>query len=988
MKNLQGNTPVPATPPAKPVKRVISKRLRVVLIVVLTLFSLLLANGLYLATITWLQVATGEIYEDLFYQYMFMAHVVLGLLLIGPVVVFGVIHMLAAWNRRNRRAVKIGYALFACALAVLVSGIALTRSFGFELKHPTARNTVYWMHVITPLTAMWLYWLHRLVGPRIKWHVGRRIAIATAVLVGCMVWLQMQDPRRWHQSGPKEGAKYFEPSLARTATGNFIPARALQNDEYCMRCHQDIYENWYHSAHRFSSFNNPAYLYAVRETRRVALERDGNVQASRWCAGCHDPVPFFSGAFDDPNYDDVNDPTSQAGITCTVCHGITHVNSNRGNADYVIDEPIQYPFTYSDHPLLQQINSMLVKAKPGFHKKTYLKPFHKTAEFCSVCHKVHLPKEVTAYKEFLRGQNHYDSYLLSGVSGHGASSFYYPDVAQPNCNECHMPQQLSQDFGAKWSDKLQGLAVHDHFFPGANTALPWWRGEDEWVQRAQELLTDVTRVDIFGLRKGGHIDDPLIAPLGPEYPLLEAGERYLLETVIRTTRLGHHLTQGTVDSNELWLDVTVRSGDRILGRSGGLDAQGESDRWGHFVNVFMLDRHGNRISRRNAQDIFIPLYNHQIPPGAAATVHYGLQLPDDLDAPIEIIVRLNYRKFDKEYLDFMNRDFRPGDREFRERSDPAHTVNRLPITVMAEDRVVLGVKLADGRILPRPAEDRQLPEQWQRWNDYGIGMLLAGRSQRKAAAEAFRRVESLGRYDGPLNLARVLFAEGDLEEAAAAVQRAANMQPAPPPWTIAWLSGEISRQLGDLEAAESSFRSVLEDDNPERRRRGFDFSLDYRVRNLLGLTLIDLAEKAAVRGHDDQADSYYRAAVQQFEQVLAIDTENVTAHANLASLYDRLGEPEKARYHQQLHLRYKPDDNAADLAQPAARRKYPAANRAAEELVIYWLHRRGAPELPPESQRPDPYAPEQEGVPAFQDSVEQRASAPVLPHSLPEDNSP
>ena len=30
----------------------------------------------------------------------------------------------------------------------------------------------------------------------------------------------------------------------------------------------------------------------------------------------------------------------------------------------------------------------------------------------------------------------------------------------------------------------------------------------------------------------------------------------------------------------------------------------------------MLDRDGNRIDRRNPQDIFMPLYNHQIPPGA------------------------------------------------------------------------------------------------------------------------------------------------------------------------------------------------------------------------------------------------------------------------------------------------------------------------------------------------------------------------------------
>jgi hypothetical protein len=351
-----------------------------------------------------------------------------------------------------------------------------------------------------------------------------------------------------------------------------------------------VYQGWFHSAHHFSSFNNPAYLYSVRETRRVVNERDGTVQASRWCAGCHDPVPFFTGAFDRPDYDDVNDATSQAGITCTVCHAITHVESNRGNANYVIEEPIQYPFTYSDHPILKEVNSLLVKAKPGFHKQTFLKSFHKTEEFCSVCHKVHLPKEVTNYKDFVRGQDHYGSFLLSGVSGHGAQSFYYPPRAQDNCNGCHMPEMESKDFGAKPSPQTGQIVIHDHFFPGANTALPWWRGEDETVEKARQLLKGTTRLDLFGIREGGSIDGQLIAPLGQKLPTLVAGQRYLIETVIRTLKLGHHLTQGTVDSNELWIELTVRSGDRVLGISGGMDEVGKVDEWSHFVNVFMLDR--------------------------------------------------------------------------------------------------------------------------------------------------------------------------------------------------------------------------------------------------------------------------------------------------------------------------------------------------------------------------------------------------------------
>src|SRR5437588_5859019 len=130
-------------------------------------------------------------------------------------------------------------------------------------------------------------------------------------------------------------------------------------DDYCRKCHADIADGWFHSAHHFSSFNNPPYLFSVRETRQVALKRDGDVRASRWCAGCHDPVPFFAGAFDDPKFDDVNHATAHAGITCTVCHAVTHVHGPNGNAAFTIAEPPHYPFARSDNPFLQWLNNQL-----------------------------------------------------------------------------------------------------------------------------------------------------------------------------------------------------------------------------------------------------------------------------------------------------------------------------------------------------------------------------------------------------------------------------------------------------------------------------------------------------------------------------------------------------------------------------------------------------------------------------------------------------
>ncbi len=922
----------------------VGPRLRVVLNIVFALVALLGANATYLVTITSLEWLRGRTYQDYFYQYMFLAHLVLGLLLVLPLILFGCVHIVNARNRKNRRAIRIGYILFATSIAVLVTGVLLMRVGGFDLKQPQARRTVYWLHVILPLVAAWMYWLHRLVGPKIKWQIGLIYTGVVGASVLAMTLLHTQDPRQWFATGPESGAKYFQPSLARTTSGNFIPAEQLMNDAYCQKCHPDVHAAWSDSVHRFSSFNNPPYLASVSETREVSLQRDGSVQASRWCAGCHDPVPFFSGAFDDPDFDMTNHPTAHAGITCTVCHAITNINSTRGNADYTIEQPLHYPFANSTNPILQWVNNQLVKAKPEFHKRTFLKPFHQSAEFCSTCHKVHLPLALNHYKEFLRGQDHYTNYLLSGVSGHGARSFYYPPQAEANCNGCHMPLAESDDFGAKTYGDSQ-LSVHDHLFPAANTGLAWLRNKPDLIAVHQKFLQGVTRVDVFGIREGGEIDGKLIAPLRPDVPTLKPGETYLLETVIRTLKLGHLFTQGTADSNEVWLDVTVTAGDRVIGRSGAVDPElgNEVDPWAHFVNLFVLDKDGNRIDRRNAQDIFTPLYNHQIPPGAGQTVHYELLVPEDVDEPIQVEVKLQYRKFDQLYMDYVAKRTEKLGQPIRGHQSGQPYLNDLPITTLAIDRVTFPVEGVDAGATNVTPE---IPT-WQRWNDYGIGLLLKGKGELRQAAEAFTEVEKLNRWDGPLNLARTYNTEGRIDEAVAALQRADTFRDEEgyPRWTWAWLSGVINRQQGHLQNAIVNLNSVLEDHTSDMKQRGFDFSLDYEIINLLGQTQFDLGRLRARQGRDDEARELWRSAIDNFQRTLTIDAEDVTAHYNLQLLYTELGDAKLSKQHEELHSRYKPDDNAQGRAVRLAREKYPAANHAAEMVVKYSLRRDGAPGL-------------------------------------------
>ncbi|UCE62115.1 MAG: tetratricopeptide repeat protein [Phycisphaerales bacterium] len=920
----------------------VGPRLRRLLFLVFALFALLAINAVYLSSITAMEWAAGQVYQNYFYQYMFLMHLVLGLLIIVPVIVFGLSHMANARHRLNRRAVRAGYALFSTALLLLASGLVLTRldliAFQINVKNPQVRGIAYWVHVITPLAAVWLFVLHRLAGRRIKWRVGGTWGAVATAFAAVMVSLQSQDPRRWDMVGPESSERYFFPSLARTTTGSFIPAEALLNDKYCLDCHADVHASWGRSMHRFSSFNNPAYGFSVLNTRAVLFARDGNMQGSRFCAGCHDPVPFFSGAFDDPKFDDPeydlsSDALAQAGITCSVCHSINTLNSVRGNADYTIDEPAHYPFAFSKSGFLRWVNKQLVKAKPAFHKKTFLKPHHKTAEFCGTCHKVHLPPELNEYK-WLRGQNHYDSYLLSGVSGHGVSSFYYPPKAEHDCNGCHMPLAGSNDFGAKDFDGSGTLKIHDHQFPSANTAIPHLLDFPKWVnQRHGEFLEGIMRVDLFAVKRGATIDGPLTAPIRPSVPALEPSERYLLEIVIRTVKMGHVFTEGTADSNEVWLDVTVTSGDRIIGRSGGCNPEtGEVDPWAHFVNAYVIDRHGNRIDRRNAEDIFIALYNNQIPPGGAAVAHYALQIPESVSQPITVDIRLLYRKFDTLYMQFFQGE------NFKS--------NDLPITTLASDRVIFPITGVGETV---QNQDSSI-ELWQRWNDYGIGLLRKGdagpnRGELRQAEAAFTEVEKLGRPDGPLNRARVYYKEGRLDDAVKALQLASSHDPPAPPWVIAWFSGLVNKQNGYLDEAIADLKSIINMDTAETRRREFDFSQDYRLLNELGQTVFERSKQERGDANKSTRQRLQREAAEWFEKALALDPENTTAHHNLGLVYAQLGEAGRSKKHRNQHAKYKPDDNARDAAIAAARRRSAPANHAAEAIVIYDLQRLGAYEL-------------------------------------------
>lgn len=911
---------------------VLGRRLGSILSLLLLLFALLAVNSLYLTGITVAEAVSGQTLQGYIYLVMVLVHLALGLILIPVLTIFVAGHLRRAWSRNNRYATGAGIGLAVVGALLVISGLMLVRFDFLELHHPLARDIFYWVHVITPLVAVWLFVLHRLAGPPLRWQQAPRWALLVMIVGTGMAALHLHytpEP----EADPESEAT-FEPALTRVtlpAGADSLPPGRLMRDDFCAQCHTDIADQHAASMHRFSSFNNPVYRFSVEETRAALLERDGHVEAARLCAGCHDPLPLYSGAFDQLDYDPDTDPAAEAGVTCLVCHAVTEVNSPRGNADFSLTEPPRYPFEDSPNDLLAAIGRQLIRAKPAYHKETLLRPLHQTPEFCSTCHKVALPEALNDYR-WLRGQDHYGSFLNSGVSGHRVDAFYYPELAETGCNACHMPFTASRDPAAQRFPG-QGIGIHDHRFGAANTAIPQMVGmkSSEVERRRRFLADDVVRLDLFGIKEDGRIDGALRAPLRPQLPALEPGEEYLLETILRTTDIGHSLTQGTTDSNELWLDVTLRDGDRVIGRSGARDKDGEVDPWAHFVNAYVLDRHGNRIDRRNVQDIFVTLYDHQIPPGAAALVQYRFRVPEDATGPLRIDAALRYRKFNTRLLRYVRGE--------------AFSSNDLPISTLARDRLELPV--AGGPAVP--AQERGIP-RWQRWNDYGIGLLRtaegeAGRGQLRQAEAAFRRVEALGRPEGPLNLARVYLRDGRLDAAAAALERAREAGAAP--WTVAWYAAQVDREYGRLDRAAERLQALMETRFQEARDRGFDFSRDLRVPHTLGQTLFEQARAARGEARQARREALLQRAVDVLETALTIDPEAAMVHHTLAQVHDLRGDAEAAARHRAAHARYRPDDLAVATAVSRHRAANPPANHAAEAVTVYDLQR--ASDLAPPS---------------------------------------
>ncbi|MGE5276281.1 MAG: tetratricopeptide repeat protein [Acidobacteriota bacterium] len=859
--------------PSKPsgVLRPWQRRLYRLLLIPLGLMA---ANAIYLAAFT---------RDAAFFYAMLLLHLTLGLLIAIPFFVFALTHarrMIRMWNKRAKYA---GLAIFTLAVVCVSTGLYMT------FQGATLNNRPVWLgHVASVPLALVAFILHRRAHTH-KLQFRRLYAWggAVAIFLGAMALLaKLEKPPK--RIVNVNGDTVFFPSSSETFDQGLLDGRKLAANDYCKQCHPDSFHQWERSAHHFSSFNNPFYRKSVElMADRVGRER------TKWCSGCHDPVVLFTGQMGAAtqakfSYDSFE---AQQGLSCMSCHSIAEVKDVKGNGSYVIEESKQYPFAFSKNETLQAVNRLLIRMEPSLHRKTFLKPFMRTPEFCSTCHKVALIPALNSYR-WMRGQDHYDSWYDSGVSGRAVRSFY--DPPQPKaCRDCHLPPYPSQEFGNKKGQ------LHDHLFPAANTALPFVRGDTKTEERIRDFLQNKTlTVDLFAVKRGD-----ALTVLGDKPVSVAPGETVDLEVVVRTRGVGHPYTNGTADSNETWVSLEGDAGTLPFFRSGVLDREGRLDPAADMLTTFVIDHEGNHMDRRQPQDIHVPLFNNGIGPGAARVVHYRLAVPRDAAGAITLSAGVHYRKFSRDYTTFSLGAAYPS----------------LPVTTLAEDAVELTVAQATPSPQPSPggrgsggapARASSAPRGntdplWLRWNDYGIGLFLQG--DFRGAARAWTRVAELApdKPDGPLNRARAEIAEGRLSDAKASLEQAERIRPG---WRkTAFFRATVAKEEGRLADAEKDLRYVLE-----------RFSLDRVAWNSLG-TVLWLA-------------GTYPQAIDAFGKTLAIDPEDLTAHYNLMRIYRAMGNNQKAAVEEAAYRKHKDDETGRALAADL-RRRDPWANR--ESLPIH-----------------------------------------------------
>lgn len=621
-------------------------------------------------------------------QILVLLHTAGGIVFLMPYLVYQARHW---WSYRDRawsHYMVTGYGAFAAVALNAVSGVVLAAQALFGTRISYAWDTV---HIVTTLAIVAFVFPH--VVLLLARHRRARLREASHVLAaerrwvgGVVAWTLpgiavlaiaswAYQPVVWMNAFPDDyevegGRSPFDPSLATTLSGGAYDDRSLSGSKGCgtSGCHQEIYDEWSVSAHRWSSMD-PAF-----QVIQEVMAKQNGPTSTRYCGGCHDPVSLFSGTKNVFTENLSSLRGYNEGVSCLVCHSIRKTDL-KGNANYVIAQPQRYIFETHEEGPGKLISDFLIRSYPRKHVEVYSKRLFKTPEYCAACHKQFIDEEVNKVG-WVQLQNQYDNWRTSKWNPENE-----PEKVV-ECRECHMPLMESRDPAS--GDELDsyrspGDGKHrDHRFIAANSFIPKLLDLPHWEEHR-----NLTEAWLQGKRPIPEIDykwarGPAVSIAIQSPDTVRAGEDVDIRVVISSNKVGHDFPTGPLDIIQSWinLEVTDEAG-RMLLSSGSVDQEHFIEPGSFMFKAEPVDRYGNLIDRHNLWEMVGVRYRRALFPGFSDVAQYTLTCPATLaeasaqklpGAPVkrdftvntrgtggrlQVKASLDYRKIDQYLLNFV-----------------------------------------------------------------------------------------------------------------------------------------------------------------------------------------------------------------------------------------------------------------------------------------------------------------------------------------------
>jgi hypothetical protein len=597
----------------------------------------------------------------LWQQFTFLLHTGVGVYLSLVLLPYVRAHFQRTLGIRRPVMVIVGLLSVALAIGLIATGIHIT-IFG-QLE---ALRWIYVAHIFCAYAVLAGLLVH-VIGQRVISQVKRRnaelgwfpsiskhaigripVALgASALAVGVCSLLYPVIQGEYSSTAviqPYEtnyGSHPFRPSQTETSTGTFIDVRQIAGSERCATCHEALAEQWRSSIHSQAA-SDQAY-----QTNVNLLATKKGMSATRYCEGCHAPVALLTGQLSTGGRLDTHGHMKE-GVSCLTCHGMSQVVHLKGVASFKFEPAADYLFADRDGPLATKLHNFLVRIQPRQHRLSMAQPVLNTPQMCATCHAQFMDKDMNNWG-WVKMQDDFTAWLNSPYSGQGAQTFSKQSVAR--CQDCHMPLLAAADPSAN----REG-GVRAHFFPGANTAIPWHTGNSDQLQRVTDFL-QADRVRISFERPSRELAVESNVPIAPGVaikqeapPYFYLGETASLTAIVTNVGVGHDFPGGTTDINEAWIHVRVVDAERnLIYESGALTPNNDVDPGAMFYRTLAVDRAGKHVWRHDLFNMTGDGYKKFIPAGESDLVKYQFTVPAWAKSPLSVSAAVRYRKLNNQY---------------------------------------------------------------------------------------------------------------------------------------------------------------------------------------------------------------------------------------------------------------------------------------------------------------------------------------------------